>query len=425
MASRVVPFFRVAATKLLESVASRVDCDEAVNLKKKKILTNGANECRVRTTARVKHMTYGRGFRVEVVEGVVHQNVFFFTKQELSPVQWHQHVVDALEASGGHVLLAAASETGEKDVGGEVSNGTKGVLPKTKAQQEDDDWVHTLMTGCLVGDACLEKTVEAVTPVQAEERPVSREAPRTETPVGAKGKVKDKATPPTVRTGPAGQHPLKNKIPFAPTRSVRHDRDFEVLRNDRRPPVGGKPPTSQSVPAHGAQLQNRWGPRDQRQSPQTSQAAPEATEADARISSDPRVGAYAEWGDEQTGLMPKFTFQGPRSTGSQEPPPQETSWKSWSFDKRGSWDQSEWNQRGWDQGAWNQRDWDEGVWVQESWQQGAYAWGPALDKHTTGTAKVGPPCDQCGRRLHLWHDNGGWFCRACWVSYYNTEPPHK
>jgi small subunit ribosomal protein S25e len=193
VASRVVPFFRVAATKLLESVASRVDCDEAVNLKKKKILTNGANECRFRTTARVKHMTYGRGFRVEVVEGVVHQNVFFFTKQELSPVQWHQHVVDALEASGGHVLLAAASETGEKDVGGEVSNGTKGVLPKTKAQQEDDDWVHTLMTGCLVGDACLEKTVEAVTPVQAEERPVSREAPRTETPVGAKGKVKDKA----------------------------------------------------------------------------------------------------------------------------------------------------------------------------------------------------------------------------------------
>eukprot|EP00438_Fugacium_kawagutii_P027201 Skav210175 [mRNA] locus=scaffold5148:36373:52156:+ [translate_table: standard] len=163
------------------SVVSRVDADEAANLKKAKkkdkaaqgdassVPNLGANECRIETTSRIHHFAHGPGYRVEVSEGVVAQRLNMFTgRRELPLKDWLSLLLNALESTGTHVMILKRS--GNEVVGGAVNGqkeeGEKKVqLKKDKAQQAENEWLQSLLSGHHEEEAAPEKVAEA--PVEA------------------------------------------------------------------------------------------------------------------------------------------------------------------------------------------------------------------------------------------------------------------
>lgn len=159
--TRVVPWFKDAAKKLMDcAVVSRVDADEAANLKKAKkkdkandvsVPNLGANECRIETTSRIHHFAHGPGYRVEVSEGVVAQRLNMFTGRKEIPLKdWLSLLLNALESTGTHVMILKRS--GNEVVGGAVNgqkeDGEKKIqLRKDKAQQAENEWLQSLLAG--------------------------------------------------------------------------------------------------------------------------------------------------------------------------------------------------------------------------------------------------------------------------------------
>mmetsp|Transcript_26820 Transcript_26820/g.80804 ORF Transcript_26820/g.80804 Transcript_26820/m.80804 type:complete len:366 (+) Transcript_26820:135-1232(+) len=160
--SRVVPWFKATAQKLVDDgEVSRVDADEAANLKKKKKddkekkaqLNLGANECHVETNARVHHFAHGPGFRVEVMQGNVTQRIHFFTnRKQLSCSEWNALLSEAIESTGNHVMVARRPQNAEAEQGAEGKAGPEGGglrlrtrTKKSKAQQDDDAWLASMM----------------------------------------------------------------------------------------------------------------------------------------------------------------------------------------------------------------------------------------------------------------------------------------
>jgi len=158
--TRVVPWFKDAAKKLMDcSVVSRVDADEAANLKKAKkkdkaidvsVPNLGANECRIETTSRIHHFAHGPGYRLQVSEGMVAQRLNMFTGRKEIPLKdWLSLLLNALESTGTHVMILKRS--GNEVVGGAV-NGQEDTekkiqLKKDKAQQAENEWLQSLLAG--------------------------------------------------------------------------------------------------------------------------------------------------------------------------------------------------------------------------------------------------------------------------------------
>eukprot|EP00928_Gymnodinium_smaydae_P030159 TRINITY_DN22490_c0_g1_i4.p1 TRINITY_DN22490_c0_g1~~TRINITY_DN22490_c0_g1_i4.p1 ORF type:complete len:695 (+),score=177.50 TRINITY_DN22490_c0_g1_i4:200-2284(+) len=224
--SRVIPSFKAAASRLLEiGLAWRIDADEAANSKPKQKKKNaatetatylGVNECRVETTARIHHFAHGPGFRIEVSSGATKQRIHFFTDNKVSIQEWHTAVVESLEASGSHVMLArrlqsqtaagASNGDGPND-GGENVDASKGAakanggaeneeilqveLPTDKAQQDDNNWLLSAMQGCMTVVSDDEEEEEK----QAEEAPA--EAVASTTPAAVEVAPATAAAPPT------------------------------------------------------------------------------------------------------------------------------------------------------------------------------------------------------------------------------------
>lgn len=162
--TRVVPWFKDAAKKLMDcAVVSRVDADEAANVKKAKkkerekanelsVPNLGANECRIETTSRIHHFAHGPGYRVEVSEGMVAQRLNMFTgRREISLKDWLSLLLNALESTGTHVMILKRS--GKEVLGGAVNGEKKEEgdvkiqLRKDKAQQAENEWLESLLAG--------------------------------------------------------------------------------------------------------------------------------------------------------------------------------------------------------------------------------------------------------------------------------------
>jgi len=191
--TRVVPWFKDAAKKLMDcSVVSRVDADEAANLKKAKkkekdkvtdsttVPKLGANECRIETTSRIHHFAHGPGYRVEVSEGMVAQRLNMFTSRKEIPLKdWLSFLLNALESTGTHVMILKRS--GKEVLGGEV-NGEEAEkkiqLKKDKAQEAENDWLQSLLTGQEAEDAA-----DQTAPVALPTPPAVAPAPTVEVKV--------------------------------------------------------------------------------------------------------------------------------------------------------------------------------------------------------------------------------------------------
>lgn len=167
--TRVVPWFKASAQKLIDcDVVSRIDADEAANMKKKKkndrmMTLLGVNECRIETTARINHFAHGPGFRVEVAEGTAMQKILFFTnRKELPEKDWIACLTAAIQSTGVHVMMArrtqhdVEADKHKQDKDSTEGNDAKNVLEvqmqikKDKAQQDDDAWFESMMTGCMM-----------------------------------------------------------------------------------------------------------------------------------------------------------------------------------------------------------------------------------------------------------------------------------
>eukprot|EP00425_Heterocapsa_triquetra_P036049 CAMPEP_0195078498 /NCGR_PEP_ID=MMETSP0448-20130528/20675_1 /TAXON_ID=66468 /ORGANISM="Heterocapsa triquestra, Strain CCMP 448" /LENGTH=428 /DNA_ID=CAMNT_0040111243 /DNA_START=94 /DNA_END=1377 /DNA_ORIENTATION=- len=224
--SRVVPWFKGAAQKLLDAdVISRMDAEDSANINKKKKGSAeekkgpslGVNECRVETTSRVSHFAHGPGFRVEVAEGVMVQRIHFFTnRRELAHQDWHRHLVEAIEHAGGHVMLSrklkAEAEVGGGKNGTETKDAIKEEdssdalrlrLRKDKAQQDDDAWLASMIDHCLVVDPS-EQGDQQRSPRETEAAEQPTIPPRPEgPPPRPKAKPKDSAAPARPAAPPA------------------------------------------------------------------------------------------------------------------------------------------------------------------------------------------------------------------------------
>jgi len=173
--TRVVACFKDAAKKLMDTgIVSRVDADEAANVKKAKkkekandaaIANLGANECRIETISRIHHFAHGPGYRLQVAEGMVAQRLNLFTnRREIALKDWLSGVLGALESTGTHIMLLKRSSgngevtggvvTGEKTDGGDdqkkegkATGEMKIQLRRDKAQQAENDWLQSLLGG--------------------------------------------------------------------------------------------------------------------------------------------------------------------------------------------------------------------------------------------------------------------------------------
>jgi len=155
-------------------IVSRVDADEAANVKKAKkkekandaaIANLGANECRIETISRIHHFAHGPGYRLQVAEGMVAQRLNLFTnRREIALKDWLSGVLGALESTGTHIMLLKRSSgngevtggvvTGEKTDGGDdqkkegkATGEMKIQLRRDKAQQAENDWLQSLLGG--------------------------------------------------------------------------------------------------------------------------------------------------------------------------------------------------------------------------------------------------------------------------------------
>ncbi|CAJ1352798.1 unnamed protein product [Effrenium voratum] len=197
--ARVIDWFKDPAKQLMNcAVVSRVDADEAANVKKAKkkekdlaVPNLGANECRIETTSRIHHFAHGPGFRVEVSEGTSAQRLNMFTSRREIPLKdWLAFLLKALESrTGRHVMILKRS--GKEVLGGAVgekqAEEAKVQLRRDKAQQAENEWLQSLLSG-----QAEEAEPEPEVPAESPEAPAPPAAlpEMEERPAPASGKAK-------------------------------------------------------------------------------------------------------------------------------------------------------------------------------------------------------------------------------------------
>mmetsp|Transcript_45019 Transcript_45019/g.106940 ORF Transcript_45019/g.106940 Transcript_45019/m.106940 type:complete len:535 (+) Transcript_45019:92-1696(+) len=446
--TRVVPWFKAAANKLVDmEVVSHVDAEEAANLKKKKkndrtMTTLGVNECRIETTSRIHHFAHGPGFRLEVAEGSVVQKIHFFTcRRQLTTQAWHTHLLKALEECGAHVMLArrvAAEADGSAKEGDSKPDPGGGELKrltrKDKAQQEDEAWLKSVLDGCI--------TV------------IDDEADAKESDGSSSGGEEDSAVPssqaPAVSNQPAQSSTAsapRSKPQQQPQKSSQdwrarglEDAFQSSLKpspsESRQPPATGLPrPPARGPAAAAKQEQSVW-----------SNAPAQASNAPSRHRADP---------GEKTNHN-----NGTAGAAASKPKPQAWTpqWQPQLRVQNGG-SSNQWDDSSWGSSWWEAADGGQTWWQEESWQgagarsgqgssgsrpakktnQEKQSWYEQRPQHApprhseTPAEREAPPkgqvCDECERSipLYLYKDpeDGGWYCRMCWVTFYNKEPPNR
>eukprot|EP00931_Biecheleriopsis_adriatica_P116280 TRINITY_DN91946_c0_g1_i1.p1 TRINITY_DN91946_c0_g1~~TRINITY_DN91946_c0_g1_i1.p1 ORF type:complete len:298 (+),score=90.34 TRINITY_DN91946_c0_g1_i1:152-1045(+) len=159
----VMPPFQAAVEKLMKSgVVSRVDLEESEGKKRNKkgkevkeevqeevvTIPLGPNECRVEIAARCQHQAHGVGFTVSVAEGGGSQRIHLYTaNKELSVADWHSCLVEALQADGSRCMMGRMSPA----IAPPEPPDEKEIQTK-KSVREEEDWLASLMGGCMVSD---------------------------------------------------------------------------------------------------------------------------------------------------------------------------------------------------------------------------------------------------------------------------------
>lgn len=173
--SRVAPWFREVCKELLATnLFSRIDADEATNMKKQKKKSDlppeqrlGCNECRVETSSRCHHVANGPGFKVLVCQDVVKQTVHVFTCGKMMPVaEFHNILVAAVQNTGARVfmsrkILPKPDEAGEDNKDdGEMSVDAKPgtLLQKDTHSREEEAWLRGVLD---IGDGLAEDEDES------------------------------------------------------------------------------------------------------------------------------------------------------------------------------------------------------------------------------------------------------------------------
>eukprot|EP00931_Biecheleriopsis_adriatica_P010794 TRINITY_DN111851_c0_g1_i1.p1 TRINITY_DN111851_c0_g1~~TRINITY_DN111851_c0_g1_i1.p1 ORF type:complete len:509 (+),score=106.20 TRINITY_DN111851_c0_g1_i1:51-1577(+) len=423
--TRVVPWFKAVARKLLDiSVVSRVDADDAVNAKKQAkkknekasqsevpVPTLGANECRVETTSRISHFAHGPGYRVEVSEGAIVQRLHMFTcRKEISTKDWNALLLSALESTGSHVMLLTKDPRSGQVTGGKVSGDEDGgdvkiQLRKDKAQQEENDWLKSLM-GC-DDDSEQPDTAELL-------REAKVEQPHSEVPP-------PKSKPPASRSSPPDEGVVRSG--YAPSLRVQHPpsdvsrwdalkpsgREQKLQRGSEKGQVKQPPPVPQRPASRAAPSTAPWAwvnglhKAQGALSPGVARSAPSEpppAQKEAPMSWEDHVE------DQPQEWQPNW-----QSSRADE-------WASWGA----SWSTAPWQENGWQQGE--QEDWQHRR--RDDWH-GDIREGRERRHAQRPSGAQARKCGECGRGrpLKMFEDDGVWYCRVCWVEFYGVEPPAK
>lgn len=429
---RVVPFFKESTVKLMNcGLVSRVDTDDAVNMakRKKKVtagdeISLGVNECRIETTSRIHHFAHGPGFRVEVAEGNIMQRIHFFTsKREIAGKEWHKALVAALESTGAFVMLARrTADAAEKA----IKDGDEGIeqissLRMDEAQKEDADWLQSLMQ--MKPDEQDSESSEDDGPAPVQPAAKAEARPTSQTAATSTGDV------PEWRRRNADQAPAESSRPDDP--SVR-----------KQPAVSSRPgdPSIRKQPA----VSSRPGDPSVRKQPAVSSRA-----------GDPSIKKQAQ---------PK---QQPQKNGRQQEqdPAQRPAQPT---EKQGGWWQGK--EQSWEPQLWRepakQKQWSESPPPYAPPTRNKDQWGEWSDSRSYYEAPARPQAKQCsapvkdffakaakaekkqssngkgqelmdmlvkcaecgrGKPLKLWQDpdDDQWYCRVCWVNFYERDPPDK
>jgi len=169
--TKVSPPMQAAVDHLMEKgYASRIDVDDQGGQGKKKgrakepveeiLPPLGANECRVEIPARCQHFAHGRGFQVNILELGSRQKINIFTAdQDMKAKDFWQQIVTAIEATGGKTALGrmAASAEDPPEKGGRQAP----PKPRDVAQEDEDEWLSSVMGKCMVPKKTEEKPAEA------------------------------------------------------------------------------------------------------------------------------------------------------------------------------------------------------------------------------------------------------------------------
>jgi len=441
---RVVPWFKAASTKLLDCKAvSKIDAEDAVNMKKKKKENKndkttsllGVNECRVETTARIHHFAHGPGFRVEVSEGSVQQRIHFFTyKKELVPKDWHKLLVAALESTGAHVMLArrtaSAAEQAAKD--GEADDDIEQIssLRMDAAQKDDDAWFASVMRGIEANseDGEDDEDDSSESEDDAKQVPVNGGAPAPKDPqivAQAKAKMQTNASENGEipewrrRNPPMPTNPLEKNNPLV-RRQPQAKQQPSRLQGSTRPPQQQQ----QQQSSEPSRPRGWWQVREEPQPQQNPSRQPPSRQVPQH---QPQPRQAPQWQQAESSRQPP-----PRQAPQQQSisrqvlarQPEEHRWQG----------QEQW---------WQQDSWQETARPPPQSAEKAACAAPVRDffdkfkaQEERSGASMGKElremlakCAECGRgkplKLFQDLDDEQWYCRKCWVDFYGLEPPGK
>lgn len=422
--TRVVPQFKAAAKKLMDcSVVSRVDADESSNVKKKKKNDKaakdasaesarpklGAGECRVTISCKIHHFAHGPGYRVEVAEGDMMQRLHMFTcRKEVQAKDWLALLLSALESTGSHVMIlrrdqangnAAAVQQADSNVerGAAEKTGVTVQVRKSKAQQDENEWLQSLMGNCDVAPD--------------EDTGAERQGEPNERTRAAAPAAKTAAAPATAST-----QRLPPKVPADASR-------WDALAPSKPRAAREERHQSQKGSAQGKGQKSGYAKQ-----PQVRTSAADPRQPTGPSSRGTPAAAPWAW---VNGL---HKAQGASAVKHVEPSPTEQivyedweqSWESSAAESWSAWSSGNDGRHGRGSST------DDRQWQQDSWYL-QNAWQPAAPQHRVepqaagGSRAPARTCGECGRGrpLKLFEDDGGWYCRMCWVQFYGVEPPGR
>eukprot|EP00933_Yihiella_yeosuensis_P008939 TRINITY_DN11466_c0_g1_i1.p1 TRINITY_DN11466_c0_g1~~TRINITY_DN11466_c0_g1_i1.p1 ORF type:complete len:556 (-),score=151.25 TRINITY_DN11466_c0_g1_i1:160-1626(-) len=453
--SRVVPWFKDAAKKLLDcSAVSRIDCDEAANLKKKKknekaervanagnFANLGANECRVETPCRIRHFAHGPGYRVEVAEGSVMQRLHMFTcGKEIPQKDWLALLLAALESTGSHVMLVkrSAKASNEEGTSGDAAQPAPGAeeadadvkiaIRKDKAQQDENSWLQTMMGGCMIDDDGNEEQAEQGAPVVSQEQKAKvnikvQENAKEDSSRGQAGYTSsrwDALDPSRSHTGegskkgrPAGsQQQAQGQSWYPQVRSGKQDQSKPHQKQQQQQQhQQNRQQQQQQQQQQQPKQQKQQQPKQQQQQSQQQQQQWESQnwwqeqewQSEQQQRSAPSTAPWA-W---VNGLHQAQGASAVAEPVKKEARPASEAWQS-------SWNES---------ASWNEPAWQENPSTEKTSENRTNRWQRGQAQNQV------QECGECGRgrplKFYLDSDDGGWYCRKCWVDFYNAEPPNK
>mmetsp|Transcript_36192 Transcript_36192/g.115123 ORF Transcript_36192/g.115123 Transcript_36192/m.115123 type:complete len:524 (+) Transcript_36192:136-1707(+) len=433
--SRVVPWFKATAQKLVDDgEVSRVDADEAANLKKKKKddkekkaqLNLGANECHVETNARVHHFAHGPGFRVEVMQGNVTQRIHFFTnRKQLSCSEWNALLSEAIESTGNHVMVARRPQNAEAEQGAEGKAGPEGGglrlrtrTKKSKAQQDDDAWLASMMKMA----PAVGSDQESEESEEEEEEGEDAKDGRTEAPGGPQ-EPKNQQKPAPTQGLPPPPDPARHveRTPSERNRAtLSYIQDWRQRDPARRPERGGfVVPPDQDWRQRGAGrgAVDRPTGRPGEPSRRTEQARIERSTYSA---SQERL----EWRPRDSARRPE-----PRGERAAHPCESDKNWRLQDPARHVEHPRPERNGRPIAHGQDSVQQGPKQAWLPQRPPQRRYEDDVEQRASRVAREKVAK-CFECGRGkpLKLFEDDdydGNLYCRMCWVEFYGLEPPAK